>query len=458
MKTYNICIMFRHLKDAKPTRIINPTIGQLLAGIWLDDIITPPPTPPTPVGKDIWVYTDGTIEEREPVMAIANNQYQQTYDLSGVTLVSATTIGDYAFDNCYYLSSVTLDEVTTIGDYAFHDNQNLTKFEAPKVVYIGAFALNPQSTGSYVFDANFPVLREVGESAFQAAGIESFNAPLLETIGDYAFDQCPSLTAFTFDSVETIGDYAFNQVPLAGRLSLPSCVSIGSMGLSNCAFSYFSAPSCTSCGTYALAYNTILEEIGMYSLVNVPDAFADGCTSLSTANFNSAISIGLSAFRGCTSLVGLNTPVCQSVGNSAFSGCTALMTFQMVGSTIGNNAFDGCTNLGMITTGQLPSLTDSNIFRGCTKLKMIRIGQNSASQGDIVLSSWNPTDLFDITNINPTLDLVDNIEEMLSNLDTTTTYRILIPFYNTLYNYTDSDVAAAFQGVVAAYPGRIGQS
>ena len=149
------------------------------------------------------------------------------------------------------------------------------------------------------------------------------------SIGDYAFNQCRSLTSVTIpNSVTSIDNNAFT------RCNLLTSVTIGN--------------SVTSIGFEAF-YN---------------------CSSLTSVTIgNSVTSIGFYAFTYCSSLTSVTIPnSVTSIGVSAFFGCSALTSVTIGSGTsdIYYNAFAKCKNLKNVYcyAENVPS-TDARAFDNC---------------------------------------------------------------------------------------------
>ena len=140
------------------------------------------------------------------VTSIEREAFKGCSRLASVTIPnSVTSIGDDAFAWCDSLTSVTIpDSVTSIGDYAFRGCTGLTSVTIPdSVTSIG----NSAFYGCPITMATIPAIAisSIPKDSLQAVVITSG-----ESIGDYAFAWCDSLTSVTIgEGVTSIGYRAF---------------------------------------------------------------------------------------------------------------------------------------------------------------------------------------------------------------------------------------------------------
>ena len=135
------------------------------------------------------------------------------------------------------------------------------------------------------------------------------------------------------NGVTSIGDYAFDNCTSLTSIEIPSGV--------------------TSIGDGAFAYCTSLTSIEIPSgVTSIRDYAFDNCTSLTSIEIPSGVtSIGNSAFKNCTSLASIEIPSSvTSIGNEAFAYCTNLTSIEIPSgvTSIENYAFSNCTSLNSI--------------------------------------------------------------------------------------------------------------
>ena len=196
------------------------------------------------------------------------------------------------------------------------------------------------------------------------------------SIGDYAFEDCSSLTSVTFgenSQLTEIGDNAFEGCTSLISIEIPNSVTY---------IGYNAFGNCSSLTNVTFGENSQLTEIGYY-------AFKD-CTSLTSIEIpNSVISIvryvgsgwaDCGAFVNCTSLTsvtfGENSQL-TTLGYYAFKDCTSLTSIEIPNSvtSIGCRVFENCTSLASVTFEENSQLEEicSNAFEGCTSLTSIAI-------------------------------------------------------------------------------------
>jgi hypothetical protein len=274
-----------------------------------------------------------------------------------------TSIGSSAFRNCDSLNSITIpNSLTNIGASAL---------VCPSLSMITVDALNPfySSPDGILFDKNQTTLIQcpgaragiytipssvtnivstafIGCSSLTAIVVDTLN-PVYSSLAGVLFNksqttlvQCPETLAGSYvvpNTVTNIGDYAFEDCNSLTNVTLPNSVT----GIGVGAFS-----TCTSL-TNIVIPNSVMS-IGS-------EAFED-CVSLSSVGIpNSVSSIGIYAFTACTSLTNVVVPnSVTAIADRTFQGCTRLSSV-----TIGS----GVTNLGSLAFAFCPNLT-SVYFKG----------------------------------------------------------------------------------------------
>ena len=279
---------------------------------------------------------------------------------------SVTSIGGNAFSNCSNLMKVTINSNAIVSkSYSFNNNIG-TIFGAQVSEYIIGEGVT--SIGDYAFEncrsltsITIPnSVTSIGDYAFRGCiGLTSITIPnSVTSIGGSVFYGCSSLTSVTIpNSVTSIEDSAFKGCIGLTSITIPNSVtSIGDQVFCNCTgLTSVAIPnSVTSIGFLAFSGCTSLSSVTIpNSVTSIGGSAFHGCTSLSSVTIpNSVTSIGSSAFRDCSNLTSVTIPNSViSIGSYAFSGCAGLTSITIPNSvtSIGGNAFSGCTSLSSVT-------------------------------------------------------------------------------------------------------------
>lgn len=108
------------------------------------------------------------------------------------------------------------------------------------------------------------------------------------------------------------------------------------------------------------------------SVKRIGDRAFEGCSNLTSLEFNSLDQIGMYAFQGCTGLSSLTLNKVKEIQNYAFQGCTGLtsLTLNEVGS-IWQCAFKGCTGLTSLTLNEVKDINSYAFQECCTELSSL---------------------------------------------------------------------------------------
>ena len=263
--------------------------------------------------------TSVTFGENSQLTTIGSSAFYGCTGLTSITIPdSVTAIGSNAFYNCSSLTSVTFgdnSQLTTIGHKAFegcsslkyntHDNSKYLGNETnPYLVLIECISgeINESCKiigGSAFAPISFMLMDIIIPDSVTTISTDAFYGCIrltnvtfgdnsqLTTIGDYAFEDCTSLTSIAIpDSVTSIGEAAF-----------ACCESLTSVIIGN---------NATTIGEEAFAWceSLISVTFGENSqLITIGDCAFDGCSSLTSIVIPDSVKIiGMGAFSDCDSL------------------------------------------------------------------------------------------------------------------------------------------------------------
>jgi uncharacterized protein YjbI with pentapeptide repeats len=124
-------------------------------------------------------------------------------------------------------------------------------------------------------------------------------------------------------------------------------------------------------GTYG---GTALEVVSGLNVASIGNYAFNQCTTLNTANFPLAKTIGTSAFRS-TALQTANFQLAENIGSQAFNKTNLETADFPKAEIIGDNAFNNCTNLEKVDFREATSIGFC-VFAACESLATITIGAN----------------------------------------------------------------------------------
>ena len=166
---------------------------------------------------------------------------------------------NFSFIHASYLRQVELNKyITSIPEQAFYCNYLLetVNTENIKVINKQGFAYCPRFSSNFpkleniceegllgtkireITDSNFPNLKTIGIRSFAGTGRVSFlkkiDSNSIETIENYAFEDCCNLESIKINSVKSIGEYAFEYCYSLQSVELQKCEHIGNGAFLNC--------------------------------------------------------------------------------------------------------------------------------------------------------------------------------------------------------------------------------
>lgn len=220
---------------------------------------------------------------------------------------------------------------------------------------------------SAVSSLSCPVVTVIEDNAaYNAVGLESIDAPLVETIGANAFYNA-SIKSIEFNSATLISDGAFNNCQYLSSVSLPKVKEIGSAAFYTTGLTSITLPEATVIGYSALSGCDNLISVDLPKLDIISWNLFSGNDYMESVSCAEATQIEAMAFSACRALTTLNLPKVTFIYDKAFYGCTALSSILLpsVESIMPQVFFDcsSLTEMSMATSeGSEIDMMGSQIF------------------------------------------------------------------------------------------------
>ncbi len=313
--------------------------------------------------------------EGHPVVEIEESAFIGNKSVKTVKIEGSPVVGASAFKGCSSLTSVDLGSSSLVGESAFESCPLLTSLTAKGLESLGASAFK-------------------GCASLSTISIE--NAEKVLTIGDSAFDNCPSVKEIVINqpvsyasgtdwfasssAVEKIHLYNYNYTELDEE------------GKGSRQFTSFF-------GAGATEPKTTLAELKITNMDGMPVGFLKEYTALTTfevENFTETV-LRDGVFDGCTSLTTLSIPtVMTEIGAGALAG-TQITEFDCSKAvTIGDRAFENASLLTSTFLANNKVLTSlgASAFAGCSELKTVHI-----PSGITIIPSYAFADCTSLTTV-----------------------------------------------------------
>lgn len=370
--------------------------------------------------------------------------------------ITASAIGEYAFDHCTALTSIELPATTgskfSLGKSAFQ-NAGITEITIPATL---------SSFGDYCFSNSKLAKLGFAEGATPALNKNSFSSTKIETlvlpegitaVSDYAFSSCTSLkSVYIPKSVESIGDNAFAGCTALDTLTLANdeagiskLASIGKNAFQKTALKSFTFPTLAegkvlSLGASMFSNCVALDSVYLSRSVGSVANVFNGCNTIKnfvvdpeSQNFSSVpgspvlfnkdrtaymyicgllngahtipegiVKISANVFLNQIGLTELYIPhTVQELGASAFQGCTALTKVVFGHSaeqpsrliTLGDKLFTGCSSLTDVTLPANLTAIPKYMFSECSSLATIALHEGIVSIEDYAFNKAGLTEV-----------------------------------------------------------------
>lgn len=296
--------------------------------------------------------------------------------------ISASAIGEYAFDHCSALTSLELpaakDSKYSIGKCAFQ-YAGLTELAVPaSVSSLGDYCFARSKIAKLTFaDGAAP---EINKGAFNAVSIETLVLPEgITELGESAFASCAKLKSVTLPySLENLGVSAF-----------ASCTSLSKVTMTKAADG---TSKLAAIGNFAFQ-KTLIESFVFPTLsegkvLSLGTSLFSGCTALDSVYLSKSVGNVNGVFTGCNTIKNLvvdpesenfssveGSPILYNKNGTAYKYICGLLTGSHtipVGVTeISENVFLNQIGLTELYIPYTVQKIGANAFQGCTALTKV---------------------------------------------------------------------------------------
>lgn len=314
-----------------------------------------------------------------------NLNYQSGANYGYSPFAEITTLSDVRFGN----------PITVIPNFLFWCDTELSTVNFNKSCKVSSVGDCSFAGCSKLKDLELPSeVITIGFGPFQNTSIESFTiGPKVETIGDYAFNNCAQLTGLTIPpSVNSIGNYAFKGCKAFNSLIIEDGEGVLSLGYGATENDNGLFRDCPIEAMYIgrnLTYD-FSKEKGYSPFAYIPTLkaarFGSSVTRIQSYMFTVDLglenvyfdspsqlnTVGKYAFTNCQNMATLDLPeTITTLEEGTFFYCTSLDDFTLPENikTIGNHAFANSTSLSAILIPASTTTIGNYAFQNCTGLK-----------------------------------------------------------------------------------------
>lgn len=247
--------------------------------------------------------------------------------------------------------------------------ENYSLYSCGKIEFLighGIKRIGTEMTWSEILVLDTPAVETIGELAFQYVGRELY-LPELQEAGNYLFYCAKNLKEVNFPKLKSVSYKMFSDCYILRTVKLDSVESVDADAFANCyllkniympELKHLINVNDQDEGTFYRCFN--LTEVNFPFVQEIPDLCFYDCEKLVKADFESAVSIGYSAFGYCYELNEIYFPKLKEIDSRGFLD-TALSDINLPSLvTIGKEAFCNST----ISSLYAPNLEiiESNAF------------------------------------------------------------------------------------------------
>ena len=273
------------------------------------------------------------------------------------------------------------------------DNSQSTEYTITQERNMDCVILYTTTNGNTITPYSFDYLTNTYEDG---VGILAFDSRKVNSIGDYTFENCTSLTSISIpNSITKIGKQAF--YGCTGELIIDSKIVETNYNGDSFPFlngwlkgSKFSSltigNSVTSIGDYTFTWCDSLTSVTIGNgVTSIGEGAFNGCNKLTSITIpDSVTSIGAGAFKDCRSMRSIAIPnSVTSIEDYAFVDCRLLRSIAIPDgiTSIGAGTFYNCSSLTSVTIPDSVTTIGNSAFYECSSLTSVTIPDSVTTIG-----------------------------------------------------------------------------
>ncbi|OHS99292.1 hypothetical protein TRFO_34294 [Tritrichomonas foetus] len=307
------------------------------------------------------------------IKIIEKQAFSKCSELRKISFPIIETIQQNCFEKCQKLSDINLPKLNTLESYVFLECSGLLTITLPKLIALSTGTFSKCSVLESIF---IPEVTVIPNSCFSYCEKLIIDFSNFTRIGEFAFQQCNSLTVLDSSSITKLYTGSFKECGNLIRINLPNINTVPEEAFISCVkLEEVSLKNVESLSKSCFSKCESLQRIEFNQILAIPESAFSYCIRLENISFERATSINRYSFANCISLEIINLTTVKSIGYNCFENCYKLRNIDFPSlENIGESCFKNCSSIEEIIFLRLQTLS-SNVFEKCTSLVNVYLPQ-----------------------------------------------------------------------------------